>query len=217
MRDDWAASLWSRGVDRTLFHAGRRDLDWRRGLGIADDEVVVLFLGRLVLEKGVQKYASVLRALKSRGVAVRPLIVGEGPARGVLQALPGSVMTGHLDGPALARAVASADILLHVSQTEAFGNVMLEAMASGLAVVAVESGAGSTMIVDGRTGVICGPGEADCTTAILELIANPAERQRLGSAAELASEAYSWDSASRSVAETYERLLRSRTRSITRA
>jgi phosphatidylinositol alpha 1,6-mannosyltransferase len=217
IRDDWAASLWSRGVDRTVFHPGRRDLDWRRGLGIADDEVVVLFLGRLVLEKGVEKYASVLRSLKARGAPVRSLIVGEGPARGLLQALPGSILTGHLDGPALARAVASADILLHVSQTEAFGNVMLEAMASGVAVVAVDSGAGSTMIVNGLTGVICGSAEADCATAIMELVANPSERDRLGSAAAVASEAYSWDSASRSVAETYERLLRSRSRSITRA
>ena len=217
IRDDWGATLWSRGVDRTLFYPGRRDLDWRRKLGIGDDEVIVLFLGRLVLEKGVEKYASVLRGLKSRGAPVRPLIVGEGPARGVLQALPGSIMTGHLDGTALARAVASADILLHVSRTEAFGNVMLEAMASGLAVVAVESGAGSTMIVNGLNGVICGPGEADCAGAILELIANPSERERLGSAAAVASEAYSWDAASRSVAETYERLLRSRSRLVTRA
>ena len=71
LRGDDHASLWSRGIDRDLFSPARRDMAWRRARGIADDDVAVLFFGRLVREKGVALYAEVLRALHERGMAAR--------------------------------------------------------------------------------------------------------------------------------------------------
>src|SRR5687768_5660505 len=78
LRGDDRVSLWSRGVDGRLFNPAKRDLKWRRRLGIADDEVVLLFFGRLVVEKGVRTFVQVLRELEARGIRIRPLVVGAG-------------------------------------------------------------------------------------------------------------------------------------------
>ena len=116
--------VWGRGVDRTRFSPERKDMAWRRSLGIADHEIVVAFLGRLVMEKGLDVLAETLTQLK--GQPIRPLIIGDGPARAFLRARASdAIFTGHLDGDALGRAVSSADILFHPSLTEAFGNASL--------------------------------------------------------------------------------------------
>ena len=74
-------SIWSRGIDREQFNPGRRSMEWRRRHGIADDEFVVLFLGRLVMEKGLDVFGDAIDALSARGVKHRVLVVGDGPAR----------------------------------------------------------------------------------------------------------------------------------------
>ena len=126
-------SIWTRGVDRDQFNPGRRDMDWRRALGIADDEMVVAFLGRIVMEKGLDVFADAIDALRSARSA-HVLVIGEGPARPWFEErLPDAVFTGQLVGTELGRALASADVLLNPSITEAFGNVTLEAMACGAA------------------------------------------------------------------------------------
>ena len=202
------ASLWSRGVDLNLFHPARRDPAWRRSQGIADDETILLFFGRLVLEKGVATFAATVRRLQERGEKIRPLIVGAGPARGALETLPGAVLTGHLEQEMLARAIASADILLHPSRTETFGNVMLESMASGLAIVAADATSARALIEDGLNGRLCaGEDPETYGREIRELIAAPHRREDLGRAAREASARYCWDEASQSVAHTYERVL----------
>lgn len=208
MRGDGRVSLWSRGIDRELFHPDRRDLAWRCAQGVADDETAVLFFGRLVLEKGVDIYVSVLRALQARGARARPLVVGDGPAAARFEALPGAVMAGHLHGPDLARAIASADVMLTPSTTETFGNVVLEAMASGVPVVSADAPSARALIDDGRTGLIRPPRDVQAyAEAIAGLVARPEERGRIGAAARAASAAYSWDAASEAVAKAYRLLL----------
>jgi glycosyltransferase involved in cell wall biosynthesis len=125
---------------------------------------------------------------------VRPLVVGEGPARAWLEErLPGAVYTGHLDGEALGRAVASADILINPSVTEAFGNVNLEAMAAGLAIVSADVGSARALIDPGRTGLLVPPADPAAYAGAAELlIADAHRRRRLGRAAAEASLAYSW-------------------------
>ncbi len=209
LRGDDRASLWSRGVDRALFDPARRDQQWRRSQGWSDDDVVVLFFGRLVLEKGVHDFVSIVRVLQNRGHPIRTLIVGAGPAMGAFEELAEPVMTGHLDGVKLARSVASADILLNSSTTEAFGNVVLEAMASGLAIVSAAAPSTKGLIEQGRTGILCPPGDlAAYAGAIEALLESRARRIELGAAARLASAGYSWNAASQSVAEVYESVLR---------
>ena len=207
MRGDDCSSVWSRGIDRELFNPGRRDLEWRRAYGIADDEVVVVFFGRLVLEKGVSTYVAVLKALQQQGLPVRPLIIGSGPALGAFDALTGRVVTGHLMGESLARAVASADIMLTPSTTETFGNVVLEAMASALTVVSADVPSAQSLIMDGHTGFLSPPGDLGHYAATIErLVKNAQPRRAIGIAAWEASKAYSWDAASASVERIYQKI-----------
>jgi glycosyltransferase involved in cell wall biosynthesis len=204
LRGDEAVSLWSRGVDRDLFDPKRRDLEWRRAQGFADEDVVLLFFGRLVLEKGVRDFVAVAQRLRAQGVAVKPLVVGAGPAQGAFEPLGDAVFTGHLDGPDLARAVASADILLHPSVTEAFGNVVVEAMASGLAVVCADAESARALAGGGRAILLCGPDQL--ADAVDEICRNPDRRGALGILARQESGRFDWDEASASVLRAYRSL-----------
>ncbi len=208
LRGDDRVSLWSRGVDRELFDPARRDSNWRGSHGWSDDDVVLLLFGRLVLEKGVEEFVSTVRLLRARGVKVRVLVVGDGPAKSAFDALGDAVFTGHLDGPELARAIASADILLHPSRTEAFGNVVLEAMASGLAVVCAAADSAAALVEQGRTGFLCPPGDIDSFAAVIgDLARDPEKRRAIDVAARAASARFSWDAASESVLRAYQSVL----------
>jgi glycosyltransferase involved in cell wall biosynthesis len=159
-----------------------------------------------VLEKGVEVYVDILRALRERGQKVRALIVGAGPAEDRFRALHDAVLTGHLQGTDLARAVSSADLMINPSVTETFGNVLLEAMASGLPVISADAPNARALIDNGRTGILCAPQDRqDYVGALIRLIENPEERSLIGAAARAASDAYSWDAASAAVEQAYLR------------
>ncbi len=207
MRGDDHVSVWSRGIDREQFAPTHRDEDWRRRNGFADSDIVVLFFGRLVLEKGIDIYLSVMSQLKQSGISVRALVVGAGPASIEFDALTGNVATGHLEGAELARAIASADIMLHPSITETFGNVILEAMASGLPVVSADAPNSRSLLVSGETGILCSPHDMVAyTNAITQLANDTPMRRKMSAAARKASKSYSWDAASESVARVYHSL-----------
>jgi phosphatidylinositol alpha 1,6-mannosyltransferase len=208
LRGDDQVSLWSRGVDRDLFDPSRRDEAWRRSNGWTEQDVVVLFFGRLVLEKGARDFVGIVQELRSRGVGVKPLVVGEGPARNAFAALNDAVLTGHLDGAELAQAVASADILIHPSRTEAFGNVVLEAMACGLAVASAATDSSEVLIEDGRTGVLVASADRERFADEVERLVHDSERRRsLGDKARAASEAFSWNAASEGALHAYRRVI----------
>lgn len=188
--------LWARGVDHALFNPKRRDPAFRRGLGFADDDVVVAFVGRLVLEKGIDVFAAAMNAANARNTKIRALIVGDGPAREhFAAALPGAVFAGYQEGEALARAYASADIFLNPSVTETFGNVTLEAMASALPAVAAAASGSRSLIAHSETGFLVDDAQsarlfADALTTLAE---NSALRARMGSAALRTARAFDWD------------------------
>ena len=206
-------SIWSRGIDREQFNPGRRSMEWRRRHGIADDEFVVLFLGRLVMEKGLDVFGDAIDALSARGVKHRVLVVGDGPARPWFeQRLPKAIFTGMLVGDELATAIASSDVLLNPSVTEAFGNVTLEAMASGLPVVAVDS-TGATNLVGEENGVLTDPGDAEAMAdAIAAYAADPELWRRHGEAGLRNAETRDWDNINSAVLKTYQRVIERRTR-----
>lgn len=177
--------LWGRGVDHELFTPARRDMAWRRSLGLSDDEVVVAFVGRLVLEKGIDTFADALQLAAAREPRIRALVVGDGPERARFWArLPGAAFVGHLEGEALGRAYASADILFQPSLTEAAGNVILEAMASGLPCVGADVTGTRSFVRRGRSGLLVAPGAgpAGYADALVQLARDPALRARLGGA-----------------------------------
>lgn len=195
--------LWARGIDAEAFGPGRRSLPWRRGLGIEDGQVVVAFISRLVKEKGLDAYADATEELARRGLAHRRLIVGEGPERARLAArLPDAIFTGHLEGADLARAYASADVFLFPSETETFGNVTLEALASGLPAVCANATGSSFLVEDGVSGFLA-PQQA-LADPLARLVADPALRARMGAAARARAERFSWAEAMR-LLESYYR------------
>lgn len=201
--------LWSRGVDRTVFDPSRRDLAWRRSLGIGDGDVAIGFLGRLVMEKGLDVFSDAIAALEARGVAHKVLVVGEGPAGDWFrERLPGASFAGFQEGRDLGRAVASMDLLLNPSITETFGNVTLEAMASGVPVIAARATGSTSLVDDGVTGALVEPGNVSgFADAVAAYIADPALRAKHGAAGEVRSRAFSWDAINKTVADTYVRLI----------
>ncbi len=209
-RMNYDVGIWSRGVDRELFNPGRRDMAWRRAAGIGDDEVVVGFLSRLVMEKGLDVFSDAIDELVRHDVRHRVLIIGEGPARGWLEnRLPGAVFTGHLAGDALAAAVAGMDVLLFPSVTETFGNVTLEAMACGVPVVAAAATGSESLVDDRVTGRLIRPGAVhQFAEAVRGYIADPQLRERHGAAGEARSHEFSWDRINQTVADTQIRLIR---------
>ena len=201
-------AIWSRGIDRDLFNPGRRDLAWRRSLGIADSDVVVLFVARLVLEKGLDTLAATLAKLDERGVAYKALVVGEGPARPWIEAqAPQAIFTGYQTGTDLARAYASADLMFNPSSTETFGNVTLEAMASGLPVVAARATGSLSLVADGINGILTSPDDIEGSAdAIAAYVADPEARAVSGQAGLKAALRYDWDRINQGMLDRYLRV-----------
>jgi glycosyltransferase involved in cell wall biosynthesis len=210
MSDD--IGIWSRGVDREIFDPARRDLAWRRSQGIGDDEVAIGFLGRVVMEKGLDVFADTMAELRRRGVPHKVLVVGEGPARAwFAERVPEASFTGMLTHAELGRAVASMDVLLNPSVTETFGNVTLEAMASGVPVIAARATGSTSLVTEGQTGRLVEPGKVPAfANAIAAYAVDPALRAAHGAAGEERSRAYSWDAINRTVADVYLRLVEAR-------
>nr|WP_137676251.1 glycosyltransferase family 1 protein [Parerythrobacter lutipelagi] len=210
MHDD--ISLWTRGVDRTVFASDKRDLAWRRKLGLADDDVAIVFLGRLVMEKGLDIFAETIVQLRRKQVPHKVLVIGDGPARGWFEkALPGGTFAGFQTGADLGRALASGDIFFNPSITETFGNVTLEAMACGLPVVAAGATGASSLVSDGETGRLVPPGSAEAfAEAIAPYCTDHGLRARHGAAGEARSKDYNWDAINQAVADTYLRLAEAR-------
>jgi len=209
-RMNYDISLWSRGVDRTIFDASRRDMAWRRSLGIADHEVVVGLFSRLVMEKGLDVFSDTIDELTRQGVPHRVLIIGDGPAREWFASrLPHAVFAGYQSGTDLGRAVASMDVLFFPSITETFGNVTLEAMACSLPVVCAEATGSESLVDNGTSGRLIPPGHIRAfAQAVRAYVENPALRAEHGAAGEARSRDFSWDRINQSVADTYLRLIR---------
>ncbi len=209
-RMNYDVGIWTRGIDREIFNPGRRDLAWRRRFGIEDDMPVVGFVGRLVMEKGLDVFSDAVDRLARRGVRHKVLIVGKGPARDWFEKrLPDAVFAGYQCGEDLGRAVASMDMLLNPSVTETFGNVTLEAMAAGLPVVAASATGSESLVSDGVTGRLIRPGAIDAFCDALAFYCTDAgARRAAGEAGYQASQRYGWDAVNHELAEAYMRVIR---------
>ena len=186
--------LWRRGVDTDRFAPRRRSSAWRQAHGIGDGEVVVAFVSRLVWEKGLDVYADVIRRLEQQGVPHRSVVVGDGPAREDLEArLPNATFTGFLKGDDLARAYASSDVFLFPSDTETFGNVTLEAMASGVPTIAADAAGSRDLVEHETTGLLCPPGDRDAfAEATKRLVLDASLRRSMSTAAHERAQHFTW-------------------------
>lgn len=211
-RMNYDIDIWSRGVDREIFNPQRRDLEWRRSQGLSDELPVIGFLGRLVMEKGLDVFSDTIDLLNRRQVAHQVMVIGEGPARGWFESrLPHARFVGFQGGADLGRAVAAMDVLFNPSVTETFGNVTLEAMACGLPVVAAKATGSQSLVEDKMSGRLILPGAINQFADVLQIYCTDKElRLKHGSVGEQRSLEYSWDAINQTVADTYVRLIRQR-------
>jgi glycosyltransferase involved in cell wall biosynthesis len=189
--------ILSRGVDAELFHPSRRDPALRTSWGVGPGPVeppVFLLAGRLAPEKNLPFALETMKQLTAgRGHVV---VVGDGPDRAALESrFAFARFTGALRGEELARHYASADVLLFPSLTETFGNVLLEAMASGLLTISYDYAASAEHVVDGRNGwkVPAGDHNAFAGRLAAALALPAAQRTALGTAARHTAEGLGWD------------------------
>ena len=183
---------WPRGIETDRFNPANRSAAWRAQLGIGEEELVVLHVSRLVREKRLDMLTA---ALKQVTVPHRVVIVGDGPDRGFVQAqLPHAIFTGFLGGDALTAAYASSDIFFFPSDSESFGNVTLEAMASGLPCVCADATGSRSLVVDGQTGFLSPADDAaSFARHITALAQDKALRERMGLSARARALTFSWD------------------------
>lgn len=201
--------IWSRGVDHARFNPQMRSLEWRRSLGIADDEFAIGFLGRLVKEKGLDIFAEVCATLTARGVPHRVLVIGDGPARDwFAERVPEASFAGFQRGDDLGRAVASMDVLFNPSVTETFGNVTLEAMAAGVPVVAARATGAMDLIEEGVNGFLVPPRDVSAyADAIARLAQDRALHRAQAEAGHAKAQAYKWEAINQKVLDCYVEVL----------
>ncbi len=200
MRDELAADgferlgILSRGVDTALFHPGRRDNTLRASWGAAPDDLVVIHVGRMAAEKNIRLAVEGFEAIKQRDPRARFVLVGDGPERAALEAAhPDYHYAGMQRGEALAAHYASADLFLFPSVTETFGNVVTEAMASGLVVLGYDYAAPREHIREGENGYLTpyDDGRAFVTKAG-EVVAQQSGWERVRRAARATAEGLTW-------------------------
>jgi glycosyltransferase involved in cell wall biosynthesis len=180
------AVVWGRGVDSRHFRPERRDADWRRALGVRDEQAVVLHVGRLAPEKNLGLLIDAWRlAAPQLGGRAQLVIAGEGPDGARLRAaLPDARHIGFLDRDALAALYASADVCVLPSRTETCGLVALEAMASGLPVIAADAGGFRESVRPGWNGFLTPIGDpAAMARHIVDLATDPVLRTQLAAGA----------------------------------
>lgn len=195
-----------RAVDAARFHPALRDTGLRTSWGADGSTPVVLYVGRIAPEKNLELAVRAFRAIQQQVPAARYVWVGDGPARAALAAAhPDFLFAGTQRGEALARHYASADLFPFPSLSETFGNVILEALAAGLPVVAFDQGAAREHLRHGSNGYCIAPGDEDAfVAAAVTLAGNPGLIRHVGRAARASIERLSPEA----VLSDFENLLR---------
>jgi len=194
---------WDRGVDLARFDPALRRSGWLPG------EINVLYAGRLTKEKGVELLAEAFLAARSRNPRLHLVLAGGGPEEEALRERLGAHATflDWLEGDALAQAYASADAFLFASATDTFGQVILEAQASGLPVVAVDRGGPASLIENGETGLLAPADAGSLADALLTLIGAPLLAGRIRRAALAGVRTRTWEGSLEQLATGYRAAL----------
>lgn len=197
--------IWARGIDLERFNPSKRDMEWRSSVGFEDDEIVVSFVSRLVWEKELGTYIKAVKNLKKINRKVRALVVGDGPAQAEAQRLlPEAHFTGFAKGEDLSRAYASSDIFLFPSHTETFGNVTLEAMASGLPCLVADAIGSKSLVRNSVNGYWANKEDvADFTEKLKLIVGDDSKRLEMGKKSREFALEYQWDAINGELLENY--------------
>lgn len=201
--------VMTRGVDTVAFHPQRRDPALRESWGLGQNDLALIYVGRLAAEKNLSLLVNTFRTIQTVQPQSRLVLVGNGPKLHRMQREhPDFIFSGPRIGEDLARHYASADLFLFPSLTETFGNVLLEAMASGLAAVAFDYAAASEHLQHGVNGMKAAYGdEADFMRLAAALATDRETTRRLGRAACLATQGLAWGSVLDQLLADYRQLL----------
>ena len=193
------------GVDATVFHPGARSFSWRAAHGISGNKKMLLFAGRLVWEKDLRTLAAAYAQLTQERQDIVFVLAGDGPVRHELEALmPDAIFLGQLNGTDLSHAYASADLFVFPSTTETFGNVIIEAMASGTVPICAREGGAAGVVQHGVTGLLTDPRDpADIRRAVAELLDAPARRESMALQALEFARRQSWQNIFQNMIESY--------------
>jgi glycosyltransferase involved in cell wall biosynthesis/predicted metal-dependent phosphoesterase TrpH len=209
---------WDRGVDTSRFSPTRRERPSLLGAELAGsgapastepDRIDVLYAGRITREKGAELLAQTFLTARERDPRLHLMLAGGGPEQEALRRRLGEHATflGWLQGTELACAYANADVFLFPSATDTFGQVILEAQASGVPVVAVAKGGPLTLIEDRVSGLLCEPEAEVLADALLQLAGSPLLRRRLASSGLARVRERTWEGAMERLASGYEQLM----------
>ncbi len=204
-------AIWSRGVDAERFHPRHRSEAWRHRFGVGPDDLLVTYVGRIAPEKGVEVLLDAWQALADLHHRIRLVFVGSGlmEAEIARRGLKGVTVAGFRRDGELSAAYASADLFVLPSATETFGNVLLEAMASGLPCIGAAAGGPLDFVEHGWNGWLVRPYDRPgLAEAIRTLLEDGAQRRRLARAARATAEARSWDAVLDGLVAEYQRAVR---------
>lgn len=193
-------------MDTKRFSPEYRSDEWRRSVG-GDKKTILTFVGRLVWEKNLRLLAEAATQMK-HSASAKIVIVGDGPAREKLQEMmPEAHFTGFLKGEPLTTAYASSDAFVFPSITETFGNVTVEAMAAGLPAICASRGGACDIVQPGENGLLVdGQDSAELAHAMDQLVADPAMRARMATAALESSKHYEWENTAQRYRDLYFRV-----------
>jgi glycosyltransferase involved in cell wall biosynthesis len=186
--------IWARGVDVAAFSPARRSARLRNAWHVDDRRPVIMYVGRLSREKGLDLIPDVQRYLYTNRIAHQLVFVGDGPmAPELRQRCPDAVFLGKVPHHEVAVAMASADVFLFPSETDTLGNVVLEAQASGLPVVVSNQGGPQENMLDGVTGTVVRAGRAEAYgESVGQLLRNADERRRMSRRSREFAETRNW-------------------------
>jgi len=200
--------LWPRGIDRHKFSPSYRDNNWRKIHGLRKVPLF-LFVGRLVAEKNLSELVEAVKILRQKGYQFKIGFAGEGPySKTLKEKFPNDLFFGFIKDQELSKVYASSDLFVFPSTTETFGNVVLEAFASGLPVVGAKKGGSADLIQHQKNGLLAAPFDGvDLACQIEWILNNPQKTKNLRQKALETAEHYNWPVINGRLISDYESII----------